>query len=30
MENRSSNLGLDDFDQFALLNNQFNGSLAHP
>ena len=28
MENRSSNLGLDDFDQFALLNNQFNGSFS--
>ena len=28
MENRSSNLGLNDFDEFALLNNQFNGSFS--
>ena len=28
MENRSSNLGLNDFDDFELLNNQFNGSFS--
>ena len=28
MENRSSNLGLDDDRSFALLNNQFNGSFS--
>ena len=28
MENRSSNLGLNDQQDFALLNNQFNGSFS--